>query len=99
MQTFEGIIRVRQVNPGSKSEGAAAWLETDAAGELKMLRLYRSDMPDVGDSFFAEMDGKHVVIGGEAEAADYLRVAEMNVCQDPVRQKSVRKKTVNKQRK
>lgn len=79
MQTFRGTVRVRQVNPGSKSEGRAAWLETVIGSKPKSLRLYRSDMPEVGDPLFADLDGRGVTVKGKKEASDYLRVDSLTV--------------------
>lgn len=79
MQTFRGIVRVRPVNPGSKSEGTAAWLESIGKTKRGDLRLYRPNMPDVGDPLFVGLDGIRVSIKGTKESPDYLCVNSLTV--------------------
>lgn len=79
MQKFRGVVRVRPVNPGSKSEGTAAWLESVGKTKRGDLRLYRVNMPDVGDPFFDSLDGLQVSIRGTKESPDYLCVDSLTV--------------------
>lgn len=90
MQIFKGFVRVRRVNPGSKSEGTAAWLETAAETEEgRELRMYRKDMPEVGDPLFAELDGLYVTVQGKKETGDYLCVKKLTVVDKPESKKSI----------
>lgn len=95
MQTFDGVIRLTHVNPGSKSEGTAAWLEIDNGNNPKKLRLYRSDMPDVDDPLFAGLNDRHVTVDGEIESSAYLRVERLTVIGEPESEGADTDKTIN----
>ncbi len=82
LQTFTGILKAELVNPGSKSEGRAAWLEIPMEEEPLLLRLYRKDRTDVDDPMFAGLDGQLVTVQGKREVGDYLCVEEMTVNND-----------------
>lgn len=95
IQTFNGIIRLKHVNPGSKSEGTAAWLEIDSENGLEKLRLYRNDMPDVDDPLFAGLNDRRVTVNGEKESSAYLRVEKLTVIEEPESEETDTDETIN----
>ncbi len=63
MEQFRGKIEVRLQNEGSKSEGYYAFLvDAEGGGDVK---LSREGAYPAGDPFFAELDGREVVLTGE----------------------------------
>lgn len=66
METYHGILSLREMNAGSKAEGIYTFLKVD---EDKEYMLYRKDVYPADDAFFAPYDGMELSVNGTLEPA------------------------------
>lgn len=71
MRTFEGTVRLKKMNIGSKSEGIYAYL---FCGDQNIYILCRQGVYPLDDSFFDEYDNQKVVVSGELADGEWLTV-------------------------
>ena len=75
MDEFFGVILVKKLNVGSKSEGFYSYLILDSMD--KIFKLYRKDTYAVNDNFLMEFDRKNVRVFGEVQQETWLMVEKI----------------------
>lgn len=73
METLSGIIEVRRLNVGSRSEGRYPFL---CVGE-DTIRLRRKGGGVIGDPFLCTFEGKRVSVEGEASDSGFFCVSAL----------------------
>lgn len=66
METISGIVDLRLVSEGSKSEGRKAVL---CSADGREYILYRADMLPINDAFFTSYDKQHLAVRGVVESS------------------------------
>ncbi len=75
METYNGVLSLRLMNEGSKSEAVYAYLTLDSGEEYI---LYRKDNFPADDDYFVPFKGKAVQVLGEVED-EYMVVEELQL--------------------
>ena len=71
MNTFKGVILVREVKAGSKSDGSKAYFIDE---NLNNYQLYRKGVLDTNDHFFNPFNLKEVELSGEIQRQKWIQV-------------------------
>lgn len=72
MESYTGVILVKQQNVGSKSEGFYTYLVSERMDTI--YRLYRKDVYSANDSYLMSFDRKDVSVYGEVQQETWLMV-------------------------
>ena len=72
MESYTGVILVKNQNTGSKSEGYYAYLVSE--GMDAIYQLYREGVYSANDSYLMSFDRKNVKIYGEVQQETWLMV-------------------------
>jgi hypothetical protein len=83
METYKGVLSLRLMNEGSKSEAVYAYLTLES-GEERM--LCRQDVFPANDKYFVPYDGKTVCVTGDLYD-DELIVEAVQIAEEPTAQK------------
>ena len=79
METYNGVLTLRFMDEGSKSEAVYAYLKLDSGEEYM---LYRQDVYPANDDFFVPFNGQYVLLKGELES-DSILVEEVQIVGAP----------------
>lgn len=77
METYNGVLSLRLMNEGSKSEGVFAYLTLESGDEYM---LCRQDVFPADDEYFVPFGGKAVCVKGELYT-DELVVEEIQIAE------------------
>jgi hypothetical protein len=80
MQKIKGIIWIRMVSEGSKSDGATPFLIDH---DFKHYKLSRKGKFEVNDNFFYPYQLKYVEIEGEISREEWIQVGSIEILEMP----------------
>ena len=80
MQKIKGIIWIRMVSEGSKSDGATPFFIDH---DFKHYKLSRKGKFEVNDNFFYPYQLKYVEIEGEISREEWIQVGSIEILEMP----------------